>query len=341
MKTIALDEEGYFLSNHARLTDIQFAQETFDNLHINDAGVSVSKYKGESFYVEAFDQPFVISSIDKPTSGDTWSGHLPYDYKISFELSSLALDQWDRFHGTDVKGRPFVFSRSAQASFFDLLDEFDDNSITFNKQIFEVPFWLKSEATVEKGDFWSDIYSEQEQPGWDLDAPVKALVDTLPQLKLTKQRVLVLGCGKGHDAAHFAKLGHIVTAVDFSDVALNKAKEKYKDLSINWVKADFFNLPKNFKNNFDLIFEHTCFCAVDPEQRDQLVQIWRNCLVEGGHLLGVFFVHLKRFRPPFGATEWELKKRLSNKFDFRYWTRWKESHSWRKGIELVIYAQKK
>jgi 2-polyprenyl-3-methyl-5-hydroxy-6-metoxy-1,4-benzoquinol methylase len=37
-------------------------------------------------------------------------------------------------------------------------------------------------------------------------------------------RVLVLGCGEGHDAAFFAQNGHIVTGVDISPEAITRAQ---------------------------------------------------------------------------------------------------------------------
>jgi SAM-dependent methyltransferase len=42
-------------------------------------------------------------------------------------------------------------------------------------------------------------------------------------------RVLELGCGPGHDSAHFATLGHIVVATDFSIEALRPARAIHGD----------------------------------------------------------------------------------------------------------------
>src|SRR5690606_23315083 len=100
-------------------------------------------------------------------------------------------------------------------------------------------------------------------------------------------------------------------------------------------------LPSELTRQFDVVFEHTFFCAVDPSLRQKVVETWSRLLRDGGHFLGIFFVMDKGERPPFGATEWEIRERLRKKFDFLYWTRWKKSLPHRLGKELVVYAQKK
>jgi SAM-dependent methyltransferase len=153
---------------------------------------------------------------------------------------------------------------------------------------------------------------------------------------------LVMGCGSGHDAAYFARLGHVVTAVDISEEAVQRARANYGDLeNLKVLQADAFHLPDEFKARFDLVFEHTCYCAISPERRNELVKVWRRALVPGGDLLGVFFVNEMRSGPPFGGSEWELRERLKADFNFLFWTRWRHSLEKRKSKELVIYAKRR
>src|SRR5690606_14686512 len=77
---------------------------------------------------------------------------------------------------------------------------------------------------------WDQAYSEG-RTGWDLGEAHPSLPSISAQLKLNRCRVLVLGCGAGHDAAYFAKQGHFVTAVDWSDEALKRAQELYGKIS--------------------------------------------------------------------------------------------------------------
>ena len=155
-------------------------------------------------------------------------------------------------------------------------------------------------------------------------------------------RIAVLGAGRGHDAAFLAQQGHLVTAIDISPEAIQFSKSIYGSVpNLTFLEADIFNLPSSLKNSFDLVFEHTCYCAIPPSRRNELVKVWRQLLTEDGHVLGVFFAMDKRFGPPFGGSEWELRQRFKNHFDFVYWTRWRRSLPRRIGHEIVIYMKKK
>jgi SAM-dependent methyltransferase len=156
-----------------------------------------------------------------------------------------------------------------------------------------------------------------------------------------KSKVLVIGCGSGHDAAFFARQGHLVTGVDFSPEAIRRANELYGKIeNLSFIQADAFNLPEAWTGRFDLVFEHTCYCAVDPQRRDELARAWRRVLMPQGRLLAVLFVMEKRDGPPWGGNEWEVRERLRKGFNFLYWTRWRKSIERRTATELVLFAQK-
>ena len=111
--------------------------------------------------------------------------------------------------------------------------------------------------------------------------------------------------------------------------------------NINFVQADLFKLPREFEKAFDIIFEHTCYCAINPTRRAELVKIWNRCLVDGGHLMGVFFAFEKRSGPPFGGSEWELRQRLKDSYQPIFWGRWQKSEPRRQGKEFFAYLKKK
>ena len=66
-----------------------------------------------------------------------------------------------------------------------------------------------------------------------------------------------------------------------------------------------------------------------------------KALIDRGHLLGIFFANSRRVGPPYGGSEWEVRKRLS-KYGIKplYWTRAKNSIERRLGKELLVYAEK-
>lgn len=338
-KYLIIDEEGFPLFGELRVTDPLVAMEIYRNLRKGENGAFVTQIQGDDLYVEAFDEPLVAAQVLKLDQG--WRILLPFGVEYAFDLETLRLDEWDRFHGRTASDLPFVFSRKAQAEFFRLLDDYTDETITADGKEIEIPAYWSSEKQVRQENFWSDIY-RADDAGWELNEPSPSFKDLLPRLKLPKSRVLVLGCGSGNDAAFFAEHGHVVTSVDISAEALKNAKAKYGHMTnIQWVKMDIFKLPRDFDQAFDIVVEHTCYCAIDPIQRPQLVKTWIQCLVPGGHLMGVFFGMDKMKGPPFGGTEWELRERLKRSFHFIFWGRSHESIQRRDGKEFVVYAQKK
>lgn len=337
---IQIDEEGFGLSREVRIQDPLVGQELLENLKIHEGGTLLSTIGETPVIVEAFDEPYVASQV-LLTEDNQWEISLPYGLHFPFTLESLSLDEWDRFHGYTVGKIPFVMSRKAQASFFNLLEEFGDDFIVFQGKTHEVPPYWQPRKDIEKESFWSQIYQAQENPGWNLGEPAEALKDMLPRLKISRSRILVLGCGEGHDAAFFAQAGHVVTAVDISPAALERARKLYGHLEdLHFVQADLFKLPREFDQAFDVVFEHTCFCAINPQKRQDLVKVWNRVLAPEGHLMGVFFAFEKRQGPPYGGTEWELRQRLKSAYHPIFWGRWQKSTPQRQGKELFIYCKK-
>lgn len=292
----------------------------------------------ETVYVEAFDEPLVAKRCLISTSDLL---HIVCEYGAEFPVSldKLTVDEWDRFHGRTVDGVPFVLSDFAQSQLFDEVEEYDDESVTFQGKRHEVKPWLTGDNELSEEKFWTGIYVN-EQPGWETGVPAPALALRIDSLRLPKSRVLVLGCGSGEDAALFARLGHVVTALDFSPEAITRAKAKFPELNIQWIQGDAFKLRENWVESFDIVVEHTFYCAIRPERRNELVDLWRKYLIPGGFLIGVFFTMEKRFGPPFGGTEKEIETRLKKSFQFLQWLRWRQSLPVRQGKELFIVGQK-
>jgi SAM-dependent methyltransferase len=341
IKTIALDQEGYFvLENGVRLTEEFTGRQMLQAFQLDSYGVIHMSLQGEDYILECFDQPYVARQIH--LEENCLFVQMPYQFKQEVDLNSLCLDHWDRFHGLTVSGIPFVLSRPAQAELLNSASAFTDDSITILGQTLSTPPYYLDSNPVREAQFWSERYQENPSPGWNLEKAHPELVSALPQLKLHKSRVLVPGCGYGHDAALLAEAGHKVTAVDVSEEALQGARQRYGHLeNIQWLQADIFQLGDEYHGAFDMIFEHTCYCAIHPDDREKLFKVYRNYLVETGHLLGIFFVVPKRSGPYFGSSEWELQNQLEKRFRFLYWTRLKHSPDWRQGAELMIYAQLK
>lgn len=338
---LQINENGEIESQEIIAQDEEYGRSILQSLQQDDFGKVTCVSEGKKIIVEAFDSPLLAQQVleVRPQSLEILFN---YGYQTRAPLSSLTLDEWDRFHGLTQEGVHFVFSRKAQAGFFQILEEFDDDSITVDGQKIGIPPYYNENSQTLTADFWSKAYQESESPGWNLKAPSPALVDVWPKLKLQKSRILVLGCGYGHDAAFLAEQGHIVTAIDISPEAIHKAQLLYgKSSRLQFLVEDAFALSPQSHGPFDLIFEHTFFAALAPSRRKDIVKLWKKLLAPQGQILAIFFVMNKRTGPPYGSSEWELREYLKRDFQFLYWFRTKKSVEFRQGTELVILAQKK
>ncbi len=337
-KFIQQNSDGYFVFNQKIVTDQKIGHSLLEGLQLNSNGSFSTQMNDVSSYVECEDKPLVIQDL---THEKDFNFKLvaTYNYEFSFDCRNFLIDDWDRFCGEYPENNiPFVFSNKAQEQFFNLLTDYDDDSFTWDNQKVSTPLATPNKPKSESELFWTGYYAQDNTP-WDIGKVSPAISDTINQLKIQRSNILVLGCGLGHDAGWIADQGHIVTGVDYSDEAIKKAKALYP--KVNFIKADAFNLPEDFKDSFDLVIEHTLYCAINPAKRKDLIKSWLSCLRDDGHLLGVFFVGHKPSGPPFATTEYELKKNLDKKLQLMYWTRWQSSVDIRQGTELMIYAQKK
>ena len=68
--------------------------------------------------------------------------------------------------------------------------------------------------------------------------------------------VLHLQCHFGQDSISLAKLGAKVTAVDFSDKAIEKGKEIAAQMNadVNFICCDIYNLKSYLNEEFDIVF---------------------------------------------------------------------------------------
>lgn len=137
---------------------------------------------------------------------------------------------------------------------------------------------------------WNQCYAEANTP-WDKGQPSPPLVQAL-QKHAPRGRVLVPGCGAGHDAAYVASLGCEVLAVDIAPLAIERAKAAHPELpDSTWLLGDLFELPKTQAASFDAVVEHTCFCAMPPALRTAYRDAVLALLKPGGLLIGVWFIN--------------------------------------------------
>ncbi len=192
---------------------------------------------------------------------------------------------------------------------------------------------------------WQRRYEEDDTP-WDKGRPAPALAAFLHQKPITG-RVLVPGCGRGHEVRLLgAQPGVSAVGLDLSAAAVEQAKALLFPPAalggISFIKGDFFRLPSALKNSFDWIVEHTCFCAIDPRERSEYVGAAAEALRSGGKIFAIFYLDPDvESGPPFAVTREDLDRLFDP--DFTLLDEWvpQETFAGREGRELVRIMQKR
>lgn len=161
---------------------------------------------------------------------------------------------------------------------------------------------------------WNQRYVQGDTP-WDQGEAHPVLAGVLPRAPLSG-RILVPGCGTGHDVRELARHGLSVTGLDIAPLAVAQAKSYDKVADETYELGDLFACRPDASTAFDGFFEHTCFCAIDPARRADYVRSAAAFLKPGGRLLAVFFADPENGGegPPFGCTREELDALFGDHF---------------------------
>lgn len=174
--------------------------------------------------------------------------------------------------------------------------------------------------------FWEDRFLEGSTP-WELGEPSRTAFEALKRAEAPAGgTVIVPGCGRGEDALQLAREGYEVSAVDWAETAVNevRVRARREELPMEALCSSAWEIPGTWESTFDVWFEHTFFCAIDPSERERYVEQVLRMLKEDGQLVGAFFVTKDPNQrslqpdndgPPFTATEEELRRLFEPHFE--------------------------
>jgi SAM-dependent methyltransferase len=176
-----------------------------------------------------------------------------------------------------------------------------------------------SSGSLSDPGYWSHLYRAQ-RDRWDLGRPAPSLVALLDSTEAPPRgRVVVPGCGRGYDALLLAARGYSVLGFDFAAEAIADATRLAlrQGARVTFEQQDLFALPEAYTGSFDLVFEHTLFCAIDPSRRPEYVEVMHRLLKPGGEFVGIFFVHPRPGGPPFRTEPAEINSLFASHFLIR------------------------
>ncbi len=187
-------------------------------------------------------------------------------------------------------------------------------------------------------DFWNSRYVEK-KTGWDLGEVSPPLVHMVESGWLPPgSSVLIPGAGRCYEGIYLASLGCRVTAVDFAPEAAREARENAlrAGVTLTVLETDLFLMDPAVTGTFDILFEQTCFCAIDPDRREHYKEMAKRMLRPGGELLGLFYAHGEEGGPPWTTTEEEVRSIFGKDFLFKECGITPHSVESRKGKEILV-----
>jgi SAM-dependent methyltransferase len=159
-------------------------------------------------------------------------------------------------------------------------------------------------------EFWDVRYAAGETP-WDFHG---VPVELKAFLKASKNgSVLIPGCGAGYEVRAFHEAGWQVTAIDFSPVAVERARSVLGALASCVVQGDFFTHHFGGKR-FDVIYERTFLCALPPTLWPAYVKRMAGFLRPNGKLVGIFLYGEEMDPPPYPLSPERARELFKEKF---------------------------
>ncbi|GIL59487.1 hypothetical protein Vafri_14165 [Volvox africanus] len=138
---------------------------------------------------------------------------------------------------------------------------------------------------------------------WDAAAASPAIVDLLRSGKIDVKgaRVLVPGCGRGYDLPVFASSGaREVVGLELAPTAVGEARAYLQEVNaaegapagdMRVEEGDFFlwTDPRGGDGSWDVGFDYTFGCAMQPNARQQWAHHWGRHVRSGGVLVTLVF----------------------------------------------------
>ena len=172
---------------------------------------------------------------------------------------------------------------------------------------------------------------EENKTIWTVKNPPPELTELVESKTVLPGKALDIGCGEGYFLIYLAKHGFDVTGIDFSEIAISRAKKNAERAGIQcrFMEKDAVSID-GFDEQFDFVFEWGLLHLIMPPQRRKYLSGITKVLKNGGVYMSASLSHLDstlgnsglkyRFAPASGlwlyySTHAELKELFSGFFE--------------------------
>lgn len=159
--------------------------------------------------------------------------------------------------------------------------------------------------------FWDERFAKRFTP-WDrggAPAALRRFVQDAPR-PLT---ALAPGAGSAYELTLMQEAGWDAVAIDFSPVAVARAKALAGPWAERVIEADFFSYQP--PRPLDVVIEQAFLCALPRARWPAVARRWEQLLAPGGLLAGYFYFDDLPKGPPFGIARAQLDALLAPGFD--------------------------
>ena len=138
----------------------------------------------------------------------------------------------------------------------------------------------------------------------------------LDEQKTHKGKALVIGCGLGDDAYALVNAGYETLAIDISKTALEIAKKRFPDSKITFEEQDIFDMPSEYFEYFDFVFEAQTVQSLPRKFRSKMIQAVAESVSRDGELLVVAHKRQNEMQgPPWPLTQNEIDQFKEHKLE--------------------------
>lgn len=162
--------------------------------------------------------------------------------------------------------------------------------------------------------FWEGRWQSGETP-WDHGRAAPPFAEFVEREGAPAGDILIPGPGSGHDVRYFAELGARVLGLDISPSAIEVARQRNPHPDADYQPGNILDPAPKWHAQFDWVIEHTCLCALPPDQWDAYARAIPLLLKPGGHYLALFYRNPEDDDgPPFRIEEADIERLFSPNF---------------------------